>query len=456
MNPRVLVVDDEAPQREIFSAILGDVGFDAEVAAGGDEALSAVRANPPDVVLTDLRMAGKNGLELLEELHRAEPDLPVVLVTAHGSIDAAVQAMKAGAFDFVSKPVRGDELVMILRRALERTRLLRENKQLRAELDVRTTLRELVADHGSMREVFRLVQRVAPTHSTVLIYGETGTGKELVARAIHSASKRADGQFVAVNCAAIPANLLESELFGHERGAFTGAVARRIGLFEQAQGGTLFLDEIGDLPLELQPKLLRVLQERQITRVGSSTPISVDARVISATHRDVTSMVEDQALREDLYWRLNVFPIKVPPLRERATDIPALVAHFLARFAEENDEPPKRIGPDAMGALMAYRWPGNVRQLQATVERLCLTAETPEIEVSDLPPELVLPHVVLSASANFVLPDDGFVFEDFERDLIRQAMERSSGVISKAARQLGMSYRTLQYRLEKFGLRSGE
>jgi transcriptional regulator with GAF, ATPase, and Fis domain len=289
----------------------------------------------------------------------------------------------------------------------------------------------------------------------VLIYGETGTGKEIIARAIHEKSRRKEGPFVAINCAAIPEHLLESELFGHEKGAFTGASARKLGLFERAQGGTLFLDEIGDLPLVLQPKLLRALQEREIMRVGGETAISIDVRIIAATHRDLAQLLEEKAFREDLFWRLNVFPIKLPPLRERATDIPLLAGHFLARVAKENGTPSKRLLPDAVRALQQYRWPGNVREVQSVIERASLLAEGDEIRVEDLPIEVRAPasKVTLSERIDFEIPEQGFVFEEFERQVLAKAMERSGGVIARAAKMLGMSYRTLQYRLEKFGLR---
>ncbi len=306
-----------------------------------------------------------------------------------------------------------------------------------------------------MREVMRLVQKVAPSTSTVLIYGETGTGKEIIARAIHEKSRRKEGPFVAINCAAIPENLLESELFGHEKGAFTGASARKLGLFERAQGGTLFLDEIGDLPLVLQPKLLRALQEREIMRVGGETAIPIDVRIIAATHRDLAQLLDEKTFREDLFWRLNVFPIKLPPLRERATDIPLLAEHFLLRLAKENGTPPKRLQPEAVRALQQYRWPGNVREVQSVIERASLLAEGDEIRVEDLPIEVRAPasKVTLSERIDFEIPEQGFVFEEFERQVLAKAMERSGGVIARAAKMLGMSYRTLQYRLEKFGLR---
>ena len=453
--PRVLVVDDEAPQREILTAILGSEGWEVTSAPGAKEALGMIEPSP-DVILTDLRMAGKDGLDLLGDLRKVAPQIPVVLMTAHGTVETAVKAMKAGAFDYLTKPLGRDELLITMQRALERTRLLRQNIALREALEERLRLANIVGDHGSMREVFKLVAKVAPSTSTALIYGETGTGKEVIARAIHASSRRREGPFIAVNCAAIPESLLESELFGHEKGAFTGAVARKHGLIERAAGGSLFLDEIGDLPLPLQPKLLRVLQDREVLRVGSTEPFTVDVRILAATHQDLATLAEEGNFREDLYYRLNVFPIVLPPLRARATDIPLLAEHFLQRLAKENSLPaPKRLSAEALRALASYRWPGNVRELQSVVERSSLMADSDEIRLEDLPVEIRVPaaKVTLSKTFEFELPEDGFVFEEFERDVLARAMEKSGGVIARAARMLGMSYRTLQYRLEKFGLR---
>jgi DNA-binding NtrC family response regulator len=454
---RVLVVDDEAPQRDILNAILSGAGWDVATAADAKGAMRALDPVPPDVILTDLKMAGKDGLDLLADLRRTAPGIPVILMTAHGTVETAVRAMKEGAFDYLTKPLGRDELLITLSRALDRVQLERQNRELREALEERLSDRNIIADHGSMRGVLKLVEKVAPSSSTVLIYGETGTGKEVIARAIHQKSRR-KGPFVAINCAAIPENLLESELFGHEKGAFTGAAQRKIGLFERAQGGTLFLDEIGDLPLVLQPKLLRALQEREIMRVGGEAPIAIEVRIIAATHRDLAQLLEAKTFREDLFWRLNVFPIKLPPLRERATDIPLLVEHFLARIAKENQRPPKKLAPEAVRALQQYRWPGNVRELQSVMERATLLAEGDEVRVEDLPVEVRTPasKVTLSDHIDFEIPEQGLVFEELERQILAKAMERSGGVIARAAKMLGMSYRTLQYRLEKFGLRGKE
>ncbi len=452
---RALVVDDEAPQREIIAAILSSAGWDVSQAGGAKTALKLLEPSPPDVILTDLRMADEDGLDLLADLRRVAPAIPVVLMTAHGSVDTAVRAMKEGAFDYLTKPLDRADLLLTLERALERVRLLRQNAALREALDERYSDQNIVASHGAMREVMRLVAKVAPTSSSVLIYGETGTGKEVIARAIHARSRRKNGPFVAINCAAIPETLLESELFGHEKGAFTGAVARKLGHFERASQGTLFLDEIGDLPLSLQPKLLRVLQEREILRVGGTAALPVDVRMVAATHSDLAKLTREGTFREDLFWRLNVFPIVLPPLRERSTDVALLVEHFLTRLSAENETSPKRMAPDALAALMAYRWPGNVREVQSVVERASVMADGDQIRLEDLPAEVGTPSgkVRLTPRLDFELPEDGFVFEDFERQILAQAMARSGHVIAKAAKMLGMTYRTLQYRLEKFGLR---
>ncbi len=451
---KILVVDDEAPQREILGTILAGAGWEVVSASGVKEALD--RAEGVDVVLSDLRMIGQGGLELLAALRARSPGTPVVLMTAHGSTETAVRAMKDGAFDYLTKPLGRDELLLTLGRAYERTRLVAQNAALREALDARHTPANVVAEHGAMREVMRLVAKVAPTTSTVLVYGETGTGKEVIARTIHGLSRRKDGPFVAINCAAIPETLLESELFGHEKGAFTGASARKLGHFERAAGGTLFLDEIGDLPLPLQPKLLRVLQERELTRVGGEASLPIDVRVIAATHRDLGKLKGEGTFREDLFWRLNVFPVVLPPLRERATDVGPLVEHFLARLGKDaGGAPPKTVSPEAMRALLAYPWPGNVREVQSVIERASVMADGPQIGLDDLPAEVrqATAKVRLSERLDFEIPESGFVFEELERQILAQAMERSGHVIAKAAKMLGMTYRTLQYRLEKFGLR---
>jgi DNA-binding NtrC family response regulator len=384
VKPRVLVVDDEPPQLAILRLILGSEGYDVATAPSGRGALATLGRQAFDVVLTDLKMPDLSGITLLEEILRAQPGACVVLMTAHGSIDSAVDAMRKGAFDYLTKPLDREVLLLAVSRAVERTRLVSENRRLREELLGRFRLENMVGAHGSMEEVFRIVHKVARSSSTVLIYGESGTGKELVARAIHVASDRRDRPFLAVNVGALPDSILEAELFGYEKGAFTGADARKIGLFEQASGSTLFLDEVGELKRDLQVKLLRVLQEREILRVGGTEVVPVDVRVVAATNRDLEREVRQGRFREDLFYRLNVIPIKLPPLRDRRTDVPLLVEHFLAKHGEPGRT--RRVAPQALEALVEYGWPGNVRELESVIERTLLLADDDVIRLVDLPP----------------------------------------------------------------------
>jgi DNA-binding NtrC family response regulator len=446
---RVLVVDDEPRQIDILKAILIREGFDVETAATAESAVARMRDLPPAVILTDLKLPGRDGIALLEEASALAPQPCVIIMTAHGTIDTAVEAMKKGAFDYLTKPLVRDTVVLAVRRAMEKARLLRENQALREELVDRFSLENVIGDHGKMQEVFRLVKKVAPSGSTVLIYGESGTGKELIARAIHYNSPRASRTFHAINCAAIPEPLLESELFGHERGAFTGAVARKIGLFEEASGSTLFLDEVGDLSMAMQAKLLRTLQEKEVRRVGSTASIPVDVRILAATNRSLARLMQEGRFREDLFYRLNVLTVSLPPLRERTTDIPQLVQHFIGRHAARSGKRVRGVEARALAALMGYHWPGNVRQLESAIERAILMAEGPLLTTDDLPVEVG--HAGLEGPVGFELPDTGLSFEALERSLLRQALAKG-GNVSRAARLLGMSRRTFQYRLEKFSL----
>jgi DNA-binding NtrC family response regulator len=448
VKPRVLVVDDEPPQLEILRLILGSEGYDVAAAASGRGALATLGRQAFDVVLTDLKMPDLSGITLLEEILRVQPGACVVLMTAHGTIDSAVDAMKKGAFDYLTKPLDRDVLLLAVSRAVERTRLVSENLRLREELLGRFRLENVVGAHGSMEEVFRIVHKVARSSSTVLIYGESGTGKELVARAIHVASDRRERPFLAVNVGALPESILEAELFGYEKGAFTGADARKIGLFEQASGSTLFLDEVGELKRELQVKLLRVLQEREILRVGGTEAVPVDSRVVAATNRDLERDMRQGRFREDLFYRLNVIPIKLPPLRERRTDVPLLVEHFLAKHGEPGRT--RRIAPQALEALVDYSWPGNVRELESAVERTLLLADDDVIRLVDLPAEVRMRggHAG-SGTVPVEIPDDGLDLEALERSLLLQALDKAGGNVTRAARLLGLSRRTLQYRLER-------
>src|SRR5258706_3994399 len=408
--------------------------------------MDEARSGSFDVVLTDLKMPDKSGIELLSELQKTQPGVCVVLMTAHGSIDSAVEAMRRGAFDYLTKPLERDELLLVLKRALERTRLVRENRMLHEQLRDRFRLDNIVGSHGSMQDVFRMVHKVAASSSTVIIYGESGTGKELVARALHYQSDRRDRPFYAVNVAALPESILEAELFWHEKGAFTGAESRKIGLFEQASGSTLFLDEVGDLKRDLQVKLLRTLQEREILRVGGTERIRVDVRSIAATNLDLEKAVREGRFREDLYYRLNVIPIVLPPLRERRPDIPLLVEHFMKKYSGGR---PRSVSPKALNLLVEYDWPGNVRELESVIERALLLAERDEIQPADLPAAV---RAGLSSRRGPLLldiPDAGIDLEEVERSLVLKALEKTEGNVSRAARLLGLTRRTLQYRLEK-------
>jgi DNA-binding NtrC family response regulator len=443
---RVLVVDDEPNQREILQMILASEGYQAATAGNGSQALLALKEGAFDLVLTDLKMPGMNGIVLLEELLRAAPGICVVLMTAHGSIDTAVDAMKKGALDYLTKPIDREQLLLVLRRSMDRVLLQRENRLLHEQLRERFKVQSIVGESGSMQDVFRVVHKVAASSSTVLIYGESGTGKELIARALHVESERRGKPFYAVNVAALPESILEAELFGHEKGAFTGADQKKVGLIEQANGSTLFLDEVGDLKRDLQVKLLRVLQEKELLRVGGTERVAVDARIVAATNHDLEKAVREGRFREDLFYRLNVIPILLPPLRQRRTDIPPLVEHFVNKHRAGRQ---RHVSDEALKLLQAYDWPGNVRQLESVIERSLLLAENETIGREDLPAEI---RAGISASRGVLgieIPEQGIDIEAVERSLILRAIEKAEGNVSRAARLLGLSRRTLQYRLEK-------
>jgi DNA-binding NtrC family response regulator len=447
VKPRILVVDDEPPQVEILRFILADEGYEVVTAGSGRGALAALRRQPVDLVLTDLKMPDVSGIALLEQILQAQPGACVVLMTAHGTIDSAVEAMRKGAFDYLTKPLDREVLLLVVSRAFERIRLVSENRRLQEELRGRFRVENLVGAHGSMQEVFRVVHKVARSSSTVLIYGESGTGKELVARAIHVTSYRQDRPFVAVNVSALPETILEAELFGYEKGAFTGAEARKIGLFEQASGSTLFLDEVGELKRDLQVKLLRVLQEREFLRVGGTEPVPVDVRVVAATNKDLEREVRAGRFREDLFYRLNVIPIALPPLRERRTDVPLLVEHFLSKHGEPGRA--RTIAPEALEALVAYGWPGNVRELESVIERTLLLADGDVIRLEDLPAAVRMRSRPGGSGIPVEIPEEGLDLEELERTLILRALDKAGNNQTRAARLLGLSRRTLQYRLEK-------
>jgi DNA-binding NtrC family response regulator len=451
MTRSILVVDDEKGQRDILQTILNKEGYRTVCVPGGREALAALGQEEFDLILTDLKMQGMSGLELLDQVLADNPRQCLIMMTAHGTVDSAVEAMKKGAFDYLEKPLERDDLLLTLRRASEHVALLRENSVLQKKLAETITIPNIIGEHPKVKEVFRIIAKIAPTGSTVLVYGESGTGKELVARAIHDRSPRHDKPFFAINCAAIPESLIESELFGHEKGSFTGASSREIGIFEAADGGTVFLDEIGEMNIALQAKLLRAIQEKEIRRVGGKINIPVDVRIIAATNKDLELEIKRGNFREDLFYRLNVIRINLPPLRERGSDIATLADFFVRKYAAVTGMPVQGLAKPALKLLLNYHWPGNVRQLESIIERGVLMAEGALIQPEDLPSEI---HEDAAGSGRlpFEFPPEGISFEDLERDLIVKAMERADWVISKAAPLLKMSYKTLQYRLEKFGI----
>lgn len=440
---RILVVDDEKNQRDILQMILtgerdeaGGPLYDVKTSSSGQDALRAFKHENFDLVLTDLKMAGMDGIQLLTELSQLDSSTPVILMTAHGSIETVKEALRGGAFDYLEKPLDRAKLLQVIAKATSQMKAVDE---------------EIIGVSDPMERVKKMIVKVAPSSSTVMIRGESGTGKERIARAIHKASPRANERFQAVNCAAINENLLESELFGHEKGSFTGAHTEKKGLFEIADKGTLFLDEIGEVSQSMQAKLLRALQEKEITRVGGTRPIKVDVRVLAATNRDLEAMVKDGRFREDLYYRLNVIPINVPPLRQRRDDIQVLKSYFLQKHGA-NAARPMKFSAEADRLILNYSWPGNVRQLESAIERALLLAEGDEITAEDLPVE-IRQTAQIEGTGGFKLPPEGLSFEELERSLIIQAMEQTGWNITRAAKLLGLSFRTMQYRLDKFGIK---
>ncbi len=451
--PRVLVVDDEAGVRESLRMVLrGDC--EVALAASVDEALAILREEPPDLVLLDLVMPGRSGFELLAELGSRPGSPPVVVLTGTTAVATAVDAMKKGAADYLTKPFEVEALRIKVRQLLERRALEDEVRELRAAAESRDRLGDLLGRSEAMHEVFRTIRRVAASRSTVLIRGESGTGKELAARAIHELGPRRSGPFVAVNCAGIPATLIESELFGHERGAFTDARERRIGRFEAASGGTLFLDEIGELAGPVQAKLLRALQERAIDRVGGSAPVEVDVRVVAATHRDLEKEVEAGTFRSDLYYRINVVPLEIPPLRERREDVRLLALHFLERARSEAGRGPTRVAPSALAALERFGWPGNVRELANAIERAVALSERDVLELEDLPPGIVQTGRIEGLREGVRSGEIGIeaAAADFEREILLETLERCSWNQTRAAEQLRITRRALKLKMDRHGL----
>ena len=455
--PSILIVEDEAKMQRLLELNLAEEGYTTRTVSDAEKGLNFLRQERVDLVLTDLRLPGMNGLEFLQAAKRINALLPVVVMTAYGTVETAVDAMKAGASDYVLKPFSMEEIKLVVRKELDVNRLREENRSLREALGRRYDFANIVARSPKMQEVLALVERVAPTNSTVLLGGESGAGKDLIARAIHQHSRRASGPFVKINSTAIPENLLESELFGYEKGAFTGAVTSKPGKFELADKGTIFLDEIGDVPPSTQVKLLRVLQEREFERLGGTKTLKVDVRLLAATNRDLRAALEEGTFRQDLYYRLNVVPVSIPPLREHKEDIPELVDHFIARFAEDSAKKITGITPVALRILMDYHWPGNVRELENIIERAVAFSDGPVIDVADIRldlspsvPSAVPGSAALSAGTPF--PPAGMTLDQFEDEIIREALRRAQGNKSQAARLLGLSRNAFRYRLDKIGV----
>ncbi len=449
MRPNVLVVEDEEKLRRVIELRLESEGFDVAQAASAEAALPL--AGRADLILSDLRLPGMDGMELLQLLRRQNSMAPVILMTAHGSVNAAVEAMKTGAADFLEKPFSLDHLVAIVRKAVEVRSLRDENRKLKEELGRRYEIGNIIGHSQAMQDIFATILRVAPTRATVLLAGESGVGKDLFARAIHHNSPRADKPMVKINCTALPENLMESELFGYERGAFTGALNSKPGKFEQADHGTVFLDEIGDVPTHIQVKLLRVLQEREFERLGSNKTQHIDVRVIAATNRDLRAALEEGTFREDLYYRLNVVPLEIPPLRERRDDIPWLAEHFVKKLSPDTGSRVEGITEAALQKLMGYDWPGNVRELENVIERSLVMARADQLDAADI--RLDTGRGARVASGDFSLPP-GMTLDQYEQEIIKQALKKADGNKSQAARLLGLTRNALRYRLGQMGIES--
>jgi two-component system response regulator AtoC len=470
MMKRVLIVDDEENLRHILSIILKREGYEVEAVKNGQEALNCMEGSIYDIILCDVRMPAMDGTAFLRAIsgqqlavgnddtshltpHISRPT--IIMMSAYGTIDDAIEAMKLGAYDYISKPFKTDEVILTIRKAEERERLRRENRELRQAVKKEYALKGIITRNEEMLKVLASVKKVADYKTTVLITGESGTGKELVSKALHYSGNRANGPFVAVNCGAIPENLLESELFGHVKGAFTDAVRNKKGLFEEADGGTLFLDEIGELPLQLQVKLLRVLQEGEVMRVGDTRPIKVDVRIVAATVKDLSREVRESRFREDLFYRLNVLQIHLPPLRERAEDIPTLVGHFIEKYRDRHGVKAKGVAPEAMKLMMDYSWPGNVRELENTIERCIILSEGEGIDPSVLPPEIQGEgkagfHGIFGSTLSIKK-----AARAMEEELIKKALEKTGGNRTHAAHLLEISHRALLYKIKEYGISEG-
>ncbi|HUK54641.1 MAG TPA: sigma-54 dependent transcriptional regulator [Candidatus Binatia bacterium] len=451
MRPSILIVEDEARMRRLLELSLAEEGYATHSEETAEAAIKFLERESVDLAVTDLKLPGKSGLEFLAEARRLHPGLSVIVMTAYGTVESAVEAMRAGASDYVLKPFSLDEIKLVVHRELDVLRLRRENRDLREALGQRYEVPGIIAQSPKMQEALGLVERVAQTNSTVLICGESGVGKDLIARAIHQRSRRASGPFVKMNSAAIPETLLESELFGYDKGAFTGAVGSKPGKFEIADGGTLFLDEIGEVPPPVQVKLLRVLQEREFERLGGTRTIKVDVRLVAATNRDLRAALEEGTFREDLYYRLNVVPINVPPLREHKEDIPALADLFLKKYATASGKKIESISPAALDRLTRFHWPGNVRELENVIERAVALSPGPVLQPGDILIDEPAGARGGSSAADGAFLPEGLTLEQWEDEMIREAMRRAGGNKSQAARLLGLSRNALRYRLSKLG-----
>ena len=451
---RVLIVDDEEVLRDVLQTLLAREGFDILLASSGEECLSKLDTEEIDLIILDIMLPGISGIDTLRSIRLSNPSLPVIIITAFSSIDGAIEAMKHGAFHYIPKPFKNDEVVITVNKALEQRRLSNENERLKAELSEKYSYSNIIGKSEVMRKVFEMIRLAAPSRSNILISGESGTGKELVAKAIHHASPRGRNAFVTVNSGSLPPELLESSLFGHVKGAFTGAIASKRGLFEVADGGSIFLDEIGNINLETQAKLLRVIQEKEFMRLGAVDTIRVDVRIIAASNAELTKLVREGTFREDLFYRLNVIPITLPPLRRRREDIPLLVSHFLDKYAEENKRKVRELTPDAMRLIMDQVWPGNVRELENTIERAVVLCTTDRIGPELLPDYLRFP--VQSDQPSLVLPADGLSLKDsvsrYERTMILQSLELANGVQKKAAELLQLKPSTLNEMMKRLGI----
>jgi two-component system response regulator PilR (NtrC family) len=448
---KILIVEDDAYQREILRVIMDNEGFAVECAENGQRAIETYERLSPDVVLCDLILPDMDGTEVMERLMTSDRNAHEFIVfTAHGTIESAVDAIKKGAFDYITKPVERQKLIITTNRACERLALIRENRQLKRQLARPFSIEGIIGNHPKILKVLNFIKTAGPLNVTVLITGETGTGKDLVARAIHSCSPRKNKSFQAVNCASMPETLLESELFGYEKGAFTGAFSQRRGLIESSTGGTLFLDEIGDLPIGPQAKLLRFLEEKKIRRIGGKEEIPIDVRLVAATNKKLGDEMKNGHFREDLFYRFGGFVIELPPLRERTSDIYLLAEHFIERYRLIFDRPVRGIHKDALRTLMNYAWPGNVRQLDSVIEKAVLLSQDDVLMASDL--DIGTEQTNPSGGFHFELPPEGITLEEMERAVIVKAMERSDGCIAKAAKLLGTTYRTVEYRVKKYGL----